>query len=74
MLHAQWKASAAPAMKPQDDRNHDQGLMSKAALEKQLRQLKKVSDQPVVKKSSRFVSCLPAFGFSQKCFLPSCVC
>jgi hypothetical protein len=36
-------------MKPQDERNHVQGLMSKAALEKQLRQLKKVSEQPAVK-------------------------
>ena len=36
-------------MKPQDERNHVQGLMSKAALEKQLRQLKKVSDQPAIK-------------------------
>jgi len=41
--------AAAPAMKPQDERNHVQGLMSKAALEKQLRQLKKVSDQPAIK-------------------------
>ena len=44
-------SASAPALKPQEERNHVQGLMSKAALEKQLRQLKKTADLPSSKQA-----------------------